>query len=307
MSTTTLEPISKPKINVSKIKKAVKKASLVKKTEKLDVIVHPFGGNTSFAEISQSMNTRFSLLHKEADKEFTEITGPVKCVDFICDTYTATKQKAEFSIYGYSWDGVNKSPDMDEMRLYVRLPNQQSYDNFINQLSIIHSIEDKNNIPRTVFLKEKEHRLVVIGNVSWMANCLTMRLYLFMLRIIGYNFANKDNWLEELRDMSVSDGNYAKSVPIENWNRILDDLNSIKNTGSFCGLSFKKHGTSALHHNAGFFSQIGGSHSEINTSTVVKSKHFKVLKERGFTYPDEHPYNKVIVKKEDKKVEEVAV
>lgn len=244
------------------------------------ITVHPIEQKKNLSEIYQSMDIKFSILEKMDDFNYKQISTPVKCVDFICDSYTATKQKAKFAIYGYSWNGEQNPLSFDEVRLYLEFPDKKSYENFISQLSIIHKIENDNKIPNTQVFTLDKNKAIVLGNNSWLSNCLTLRLYLFLLRIIAYPYKNINNWLEELREKNVSDGKYAKSMRMSSWNRILSDLNSIKDTGRFCGLNFKG-GTSRLHHNAGIFSVLG-SHSEINPQTVHKNKHYQVLKERGF-------------------------
>lgn len=245
---------------------------------KLTVI--PFEKQGGLAEIYQSMGVKISLLEPKDKNIFQEITKQAVCYDFIVDCYSSSIEKHNFSIYGFSWQGAEKSPSFDGIYLNVIWPDKSARKNFEKNLHFIHEIEDKNGIEKTKIYNTGELSAAIIGSKDWLQNCIKFRLYLFFFRCFSYEIKTND-WIEELgKRNSITDSLYIKSTPRENWDIILNDLSQI-HTEEFCGLSFKKHGSSQLHHNSGFFSVAGGTHTEVNPEIVKQNKHFISFKERG--------------------------
>jgi len=255
----------------------VKKSYDTLKTMKIPTIL-PYTGAKDLGEIYQSMELKIALLKKDGDKFKTQ-TPFVNCYDFIVDSYSASLEKYSFSVYGFRWDGTKKSPDWSGIYLHLRFPNEHAKKNYLEHLHFLHEIEKNNKIPLTAFTEIDDLNGLVVGNKAWLKNCLILRLYTFLQRMMCYDIKTKD-WIKELGAQSHSDSNYIKNLNRESWDRILKDLSSI-HTDYFCGLSFNKDGTSAVHHNSGFFSTFS-NHTEMNQNTVRNGRHWQDMKQRGF-------------------------
>ena len=248
--------------------------------EQVKITVIPFDKQGGLAEIYQSNAVKMSLVEKTQNpNEFREITARVVCADFLTDAYSASNQKTKFAIYGFSWDGTQKTPDLESVNIHIVWPSKQTKEFFIKNLHFIHAIEEKNGIEKTQFHDLDELTGIIIGNKAWIQNCLTTRLYFFLFRCFSYEFKTND-WITEMSKMGVSDSQYVQNLPIKSWNIILNNLSSI-HTDYFCGFDFKKDGTSTVHHNSGFFSTFS-THREQNPASVKKGKHWNEMKARGF-------------------------
>lgn len=252
--------------------------SKTKQTE-TGLTLNLYPGDDYLSEISQSMPVNLCLLERNDEKTFTEITTYVQCYDFLCDAYSSSIEKVDFGIYGFKWEGSKRSPDSTGIYLGVRFPNAATRATFLKNIHFLHAIEEKNGFPLTEFHSIGDNCGLSIGSTKWLANCLTLRLYLFLFRAFSYDLKTND-WITELSDKDFTDSQYVKNLERESWDKILSDLSSIA-TDYFCGMSFKADGTGAVHHNSGFFSTFS-THREINTAVVKKGKHWQEMKKRGF-------------------------
>jgi len=242
--------------------------------------IHPYKGSGGLGEIYQSMALKIALLRKEKDGSFTTETPFVNCYDFIVDSYSSSIEKVDFTKYGFSWKGSKHTPDWSGVYLHLCFPDASAKNNYLAHLHFLHEIEKNNNIAPTVFTQIDDLNGLVEGNKAWLQNCLILRLYTFLQRMMCYEIKTKD-WIKELSGQSFTDSNYIKNLDRESWDRILKDLSSI-HTDYFCGLSFKNNGgSSAVHHNSGFFSTFS-KHTEMNQDTVRSGRHWQEMKKRGF-------------------------
>lgn len=236
----------------------------------------------SLAEIYQSMNLHLALVKPTEEKDVYErITAFVKCRDFLCDVYSFSKAKMDFSIYSMKFAGSKESPDYDAVYLMAQFPDKDAKKSFLEHMELLKEIEKKNDFEvTTVVTLEGTEDVVLLGDKKWLASCLTFSLYTFLLRVLCYKFANKKDWLKEFAKEKHSDSRYVESIHADTWKKILDDL-SVLNVKPWCGLDPKTMGTSAVHHNSGFVS-VFGSHTEISIDSVKKNEHWKHFKELGF-------------------------
>lgn len=251
----------------------------------MKVTVIPFSKSVSLAEIGQSMNLKFGVLRKESyDKDsdtltLRQVTAWHKCRDFNTDVRSSTVEKTNFSIYGMSWDGKSETLDWDVVYLNLQFPNAAALNCFKKNLAKLHSIEEKNGVPPTQFVETENNCGVVMGPKIWLLNSMSYSLYTFLLRIFCYEL-KQDDWITEMAGLNHSDSKYVSNFPRKSLDAILNDLTQLK-TDDWCGLSFGKDGTSAVHHNSGIVS-IFSRHSEINENTVRKNKHWQEMRNRGF-------------------------
>lgn len=232
----------------------------------------------SLGEIYQSMGLQMAILEPSKDG-YKQLTTTVQCRDFLCDVFSSSFEKTSFSIYGMSWDGVDKSPPTDTVCLLLKFPKAEAKESFLKNSEYLFKIEGDNKYTQTkTYETDQKLELVVVGDKKWITNALSFSLYTFLLRVFCYPIKTKD-WITEIGDQKYTDSRYIKSIHRETWDRILSDLSILK-TKTFCGLSFKEHGVHAVHHNSGFVS-VFGRHSEISPSTVKLNQHYIEMKQLG--------------------------
>jgi hypothetical protein len=274
--TNTVVKVKKPRAKRI-YKPRVKKEKVLALPDK--IIINKYNGKGGLAEIYQSMVVKLALLKKtDTLGVFDQICPFVQCYDFLCDAYTATKEKIKFGIYGFSWDGTTKEPEYDGVYLIIKFPNTVAEADFNKNIHFLHDIEDKNKIERTKFVKTDDLTGFIKGSKDWLNNCIKLRLYLFFFRAFSYPLKT-DDWVTELGGQEYSDSSYIKNLNRESWDRILNDLTSI-HTDFWCGLEMKNK-VGAVHHNSGFFS-VFSKHSEMSPKTVRENKHWITMKDRGF-------------------------
>lgn len=231
----------------------------------------------SLAEIGQSMNARFAIL-RSMDGGYEQITPLVKCRDFMCDVYSSTLQKYDFSIYGMSWKGSTDKVDWNGANLLLKFPSDQAKTDFFANLKKLHQIEKNNKLTLTKITEVASDEVVVEGNKVWLQNCLTFSLYTLLLRVFCYPLKEKD-WITEFSKQSWSDSKYIANFDRPTLDLILDDLSLLKTT-EWNGLTYAKDGVSAVHHNSGAVGVLSW-HTEQSPSAVKKNTHYQELKARG--------------------------
>lgn len=236
--------------------------------------------NKSLSEIGQSMATRFAILSEDTESpgDFIQRTPMVRCRDFLCDVFSSSLEKKDFSIYGMSWKGTTDSIDMTRgVFLLMVLPNQKAKEDFHSNLTRLHAIEEQNDYALTTVSSVTDLEIIVSGDPRWLNSVLSFSLYTLLLRVFCYTLQTND-WITEFSKMSHSDSKYIASWPRESLDRVLADLSILK-MEEWNGLSYAE-GTHAVHSNSGIIS-VFSTHSEINTETVRKNKHWKVFQKLG--------------------------
>lgn len=236
--------------------------------------------DNGMAEIYQSQNTQQALLRKVDDGHFERITNFVKCRDFLVDTYSYAKEKKDFGIYGFSFQGSKMQPDWSGAYLMLHFAEDKSRNNFLKNVKIIQSIEKKNKFTETEVREVKDSKdLIAIGDKQWLGNCLMFSFYSLLLRIACYDLNAEKDWIADFSSKGHSDSKYIASVPRKTMDKVLADL-SLLETPTFCGFDPKKDGVGSIHHNSGFIS-VFGWHTEISPQTVKHNAHWKLMQERG--------------------------
>lgn len=230
------------------------------------------------AEIPQSIRLRFSICERNGN-EVEELITPCVCRDFLSDVILSSRIGNKFSIYGMTWDGSRSIP-MDKPRFTLHFPDEATRKNFEKNLKFVHQIETNNKIELTSYTHVENNVSYIEGAAEWLNfSALSYSLYTLLLRIICYPIKTED-WITEIGNGSYSDSKYIKSFDRDTLCAILSDL-SILNMSEWCGLSYKDHGVSSVHHNSGIVS-VCSYHSEISENMVRKNTHYSILKEKGF-------------------------
>ena len=233
-------------------------------------------------EIYQSMTMKQALLKRKSGTEYERITPYVLCRDFLVDVYTFSKAKRDFGIYGMAFEGSKYQPDQDGLPVLLRFPSKKTKNSFLEHLPILFELERMNCILRSEILEADELELVAAGEPKWIASCLMVSLYTFLLRALCYDFHSNTadwKWILEFQKLKGTDPTYAASISACTWERILTNLTLLR-TDDFCGFNSKTDETSVIHHNSGFIS-VFGYHSELSQSSVRKNAHWQVMQKQG--------------------------
>lgn len=232
------------------------------------------------SEIYQSQNTQQALLRKTGEGKFDRISAYVKCRDFLVDSYSFAKENKDFVIYGFTFHGSKEQPDWSGANLQMHFHDDQSRQNVLDNIKLLHAIEKKNKIPLTELLEVEGSRdFVAQGHKRWLSNALYFSLYSLLLRIMCYKLDHKD-WIEQFSREKHSDSKYIQSVPRKTLLAVFDDL-SILDMPTFCGFDPKTTAVHTIHHNGGFIS-VFGSHREINDSLVRQNTHWQAMTRKGY-------------------------
>ena len=237
------------------------------------------------AEIYQSMTVKQALL-RGSGGVYERITPFVLCRDFLVDVYSFSIAKKDFSIYGMEFKGSQHRPEWLCLPILLRFPDKKAKGNFLDHLEILHKLEKHNRWEPTKVYEVSDLEMVAEGNMLWLASCLTVSLYTFLLRALCYEFAVKYpgswEWILLFGKLKGTDPRYAASIPEATWRLILDDLSCLQILKDFCGFDASKEEVRTVHHNSGLIS-VFGYHSELSQVAVKKNTHWKFMQEQGIS------------------------
>ena len=236
----------------------------------------------NLTEIYQSMTVKQALL-RGTNGTYERITPFVLCRDFLVDVYSFSRAKKDFGIYGMEFKGSQHQPEWRCLPILLQFPDKEAKGNFLGHVEILRGLEDHNRWGWTDLWEVSSTEMVVEGSAEWLANCLTVSLYTFLLRTLCYEFEVKYpgswEWILLFGKLKGTDPKYAASIPAATWHMILDDLSCLR-TNEFCGFDVPKTETRTIHHNSGFIS-VFGYHSELSQSSVRKNAHWQAMQKQG--------------------------
>lgn len=229
----------------------------------------------NLGELVQSTKVKFSVL-KPVEDNYEQITPFVLCRDFICDVYYSSLVKKDISIYGMEFKGSEVSPSWDSVYLQLYFPSEKMKKQLYENISILHSIEDKSGVVRSEILDLSPKQSVVIGNKEWLNSALSLSLYTLLIRLFCNKFENED-WITQIIESKSTDSKYLADFPRATLDAILNDLSILK-MENWCGLEFDD--IHAVHSNSGIIAVCSKS-SESSTAFVKMNKHWQHIQKLG--------------------------
>ncbi|MEO6066359.1 MAG: hypothetical protein ABIQ41_00090, partial [Gemmatimonadales bacterium] len=79
------------------------------------------------AEIFQTINLKFAFVNEK----YEQVTVPCICRDFLGDCIWSEKTKQPVSIYGFKYNYTDNPYDLENLRLSLTFPDEESRINFI--------------------------------------------------------------------------------------------------------------------------------------------------------------------------------
>lgn len=136
------------------------------------------------SEIFQSLDIKFSFVNKE----YEQITNPIKCRDFLGDCIWSRKANQPAQIYGFSYDWTKTPYDLDVLRLSLTFPDAESKEYFLTNIEKLHEKEEAALVENKtkVFETQDKQILVIEADKVWQSSIWKISLYTFYLKLISY-------------------------------------------------------------------------------------------------------------------------
>ena len=221
--------------------------------------------NHELAEIFQAVDIKFSFATVNENNEITRCHDWVKCRDFLGDVVITTNTEKKTHIYGFTYD-LKKNPAIDKKNttLLLKFPDEVTKDAYLNNSFLLNKYNKINNLGETSFLPTKDPLIyLVIGDPFWQKNFVTISLYTFLMKCMGYNLQLGEDWKKQIVNYTndTPEKRYIKETGtkldllLENCYNIFADCTEI--TG------YEEHirqGTFMemynIHNNSGFYTMI---------------------------------------------------
>lgn len=181
-------------------------------------------------EVHQSLKIKFAFAEEIDEKRIRQLHQFVLCRDFLSDIIYFNRTGKRFEIYGFRSDVAIRD---ENVGLILRFPTKEVCNNFKNNFDILVNVENVNNMRHSHYeLVDDLHVFVKINDIRWISTCLGISLYSFLLRICGYQYKDKDNFLDEIlkfdkfnSDKQLVVAHYSSSL-ISNFSTIIDVADS---------------------------------------------------------------------------------
>lgn len=225
----------------------------------------------SYREDSQHLLVQFAYCNLSEDKTtVTQMFLPVKCREYFGDILYAEETKEFVGIYGFSYDPKTQKIDRDKVRLSLTSSSEILKDN----LSIIHSIEDLYNLPRTVIIDtDIKGTVIAEGDPFWQSRGYLISLYTFLLKMLYIKFTNLNDWTKEVQSNVGKEASYLRYIGILEFKYLVTKLDKIMQTNE------EALSTTIGHTNTynGKEYTIHGSHGFVNTFKPSPDSYYRTI------------------------------
>jgi hypothetical protein len=177
-----------------------------------------------YLEVSQSKNIQLAFCNKLDETTFEMVTYWCNCRDFFTDILLLEEIGGKDSIYGFKYDSNKSKIDRDKIRIVIKTHSEEDAENIESNLSILRSIENNNNLKQSTLTKIRKNIYVYEGDAFWLNSCFSLNIYTFLIKIMGYSFSNKENWINEMKSRYpyYTESNYLKKL-IPEFNTIINN------------------------------------------------------------------------------------
>lgn len=201
------------------------------------------------AEIFQSVDIKFSFLKKDTAEEFSQITAPAKCRDFLGDVLWSKETGKSVVIYGFKYDYKADPFDEEALQLSLTFPSQESLDAFKSHLDFIHEKEDTAGVSRTeVYETDDKGTLILVADPSWQKSPWRISLYTYYVKLASY---------PDMTKLESPEKDYAKVLTKEKESVLLAN---VKSTEKYFHAAMY-----ANHEEAGIVATIKGHNGDAST------------------------------------------
>jgi len=158
--------------------------------------------NNYLTEIFQSLDIKFAFVTGK-EGEFTQITQPAKCRDYLGDLLWSRKWGKVASIYGFSYNYADAPYDDDALKLSLKFSDSNTMEVFLSKVEdFIHEKETIAELKEStkIFLTDKENTVIVIAPKEWQETIWGISLFTFYLKLAAYTVpkAPETDYLKKL-------------------------------------------------------------------------------------------------------------
>lgn len=190
--------------------------------------------------------TQFAFLNKTNKNEFTALTLPITCRDYLGDTLHGIRYNKRTYMGANVYTVPNKTVlNKDAVRLLLFAEKDSSdLDKTLENWDILNKIEEQNNLPKstaTKIIQENNTFLIIEGPPFWKDRVWAISLYSFIIRCLCHPKFGKTgieaSYFEKIKD---------------NWNILINNLQQIANNNSSLS-GWPKEESHSTHHTHGTY------------------------------------------------------
>lgn len=137
------------------------------------------------SEIFQSLDIKFAFVNAE----YSQVSVPAKCRDFLGDCLWSRHQERSVSIYGFNYDYRTDPYDTKVLRISLTFPDLDSIANFTHNFDMLEEKEIKAGIKKPskyIEVEEDPLTLVIEASKHWQSAIWKLSLYTFYLKLLAY-------------------------------------------------------------------------------------------------------------------------
>lgn len=180
------------------------------------------------SEIGQNIPAKFSFFNYTEDNKIQRLHEWCQCRDFLGDVLYVNRYNTSSGIYGFSVSKERVPINQEKLQLLVKFPSRLVRDNFKENLSILHGIEEENGISLTTIKQNSALTFVIEADPFWQRGIPFISFYTYILKIMMYKYTDKEKWEDELCNFtgySVERG-YIQSYR-ENFEKLKHNIGKI--------------------------------------------------------------------------------
>lgn len=181
----------------------------------------------SLCEIYQNIEMRFALAEIKGEN-VKQLHPFVRCRDFLGDTLWATHFKKYYKIYGFEFDGSNKTVQLDTTCMLIEFEDEEKLNNIVR---VLHHFElnakwKRSKLSKLDIKNNDKQVWLVIGSACWMRSPTLVSLYSMLWRLAGIGInegESVEDFLLRCETSDTNDGRYLKQT-----RKISEELNLVK-------------------------------------------------------------------------------
>ncbi len=199
------------------------------------------------SEINQSMDIKFSFVHKIDDNNYEQIMTEVKCRDFLGDLMYSKTYSKPVDTYGFQYDYSKNPYDEDKLRMSLKFPNEETKNNFLtNSINLIRDIEKKANVEPSVFYHIKDSNYLIIeSDKHWQSEVWKLSLFTYYLKIASYKdlscITQPELYYKNRLDTSKKEDYLLSKLTLDNKDKISENIREAHNDSGFISLISGNH------------------------------------------------------------------
>ena len=191
----------------------------------------------NLTELFQANEVKFAFVNKSIDNDeitFTPVHVWVKCREYFNELLMSNHHK-DFKIqpvYGFNYNPTEFPLDLSATRIALKFPTKTALNNFEKSLPWLHTIEEYNNLDKTIIhsLKEKPLIKIVEGSAVWVQTCLLTNLYTLILKLMCHNINTKTTTAS--LPMNASECSFLYQISSKVFNNFISNVKYLTQTPS---------------------------------------------------------------------------